>query len=96
MNKVVLVGRLTKDPELRFTANKGTAVTRFTLAVNRDYKKEDGTQEFSDPIMKTVETLPERLLIIDTDKGAELQEQAENVKQLVEAYRMGLIKEKRK
>ncbi|EIF6295423.1 single-stranded DNA-binding protein [Clostridium perfringens] len=45
MNKVVLVGRLTKDPELRFTANKGTAATRFTLAVNRDYKKEDGTQE---------------------------------------------------
>ena len=45
MNRVVLVGRLTKDPELRFTANKGTAVTRFTLAVNRDYKKEDGTQE---------------------------------------------------
>ncbi|XZK28627.1 single-stranded DNA-binding protein [Clostridium perfringens] len=45
MNRVVLVGRLTKDPELRFIANKGTAVTRFTLAVNRDYKKEDGTQE---------------------------------------------------
>lgn len=45
MNKVVLVGRLTKDPELRFTANKGTAVTRFTLAVNRDFKKEYGTQE---------------------------------------------------
>ncbi|HAT4130485.1 single-stranded DNA-binding protein [Clostridium perfringens] len=45
MNKVVLVGRLTKDPELKFTVNKGTAVTRFTLAVNRDYKKEDGTQE---------------------------------------------------
>lgn len=45
MNKVVLVGRLTKDPELKFTANKGTSVTRFTLAVNRDFKKEDGTQE---------------------------------------------------
>lgn len=45
MNKVVLVGRLTKDPELRFTANKGTAVTRFILAVNRYFKKEDGTQE---------------------------------------------------
>ncbi|HBI7094626.1 TPA: single-stranded DNA-binding protein [Clostridium perfringens] len=45
MNKVVLVGRLTKDPELKFTANKGTAVTRFILAVNRDYKKEDGIQE---------------------------------------------------
>ena len=68
------------------------------LAEHKPYRplKEDGTQEFSDPIMKTVETLPERLLIIDTDKGAELQEQAENVKQLVEAYRMGLIKEKRK
>lgn len=45
MNKVVLVGRLTKDPEMRFTTKTGTAITRFTLAVNRDYKKEDGTQE---------------------------------------------------
>lgn len=41
MNKVVLVGRLTKDPDLRFAAGSGTAVTRFTLAVNRPFKKDE-------------------------------------------------------
>lgn len=40
MNKVTLIGRLTKDPNLRFTPGAGTAVTTFTLAVNRKYKKE--------------------------------------------------------
>ena len=35
MNKVVLVGRLTKDPELRFTPGTGMAVTTITLAVDR-------------------------------------------------------------
>jgi len=40
MNKVVLIGRLTKDPELKFTPGTGTAVTTFTLAVNRRFKKE--------------------------------------------------------
>lgn len=45
MNKVVLIGRLTKDPELRFTATKGTAVARFTLAVNRKHKGENGEYE---------------------------------------------------
>lgn len=44
MNKVVLIGRLTKDPELRFTPGNGTAVASFTLAVDRRYKK-DGQQE---------------------------------------------------
>ena len=39
MNKVVLIGRLTKDPELKF-ASTGTAVTTFTVAVNRRFKKE--------------------------------------------------------
>ena len=34
INRVVLVGRLTKDPELKYTQS-GIAVTRFTLAVNR-------------------------------------------------------------
>ncbi|CAG7838942.1 single-stranded DNA-binding protein [Clostridium novyi B str. ATCC 27606] len=38
MNKVVLVGRLTKDPELRFTPGTGKAVATFTLAVNRRFK----------------------------------------------------------
>lgn len=40
MNKVVLIGRLTRDPDLKFTPSTGTAVTTFTLAVNRIYKKE--------------------------------------------------------
>lgn len=40
MNKVVLIGRLTKDPELKFTPGTGTAVTTFTMAVNRRFKKE--------------------------------------------------------
>lgn len=38
MNKVVLIGRLTKDPDLRFTAGKGTAVASFTIAVDRRFK----------------------------------------------------------
>ncbi len=38
MNKVVLVGRLTRDPELRFTPGTGKAVATFTLAVNRRFK----------------------------------------------------------
>jgi single-strand DNA-binding protein len=40
MNKVALVGRLTKDPEVRYTANNQTPVAKFTLAVNRLYKQE--------------------------------------------------------
>ena len=40
LNKVVLIGRLTRDPELKFTPGTGIAVTTFTLAVNRRYKKE--------------------------------------------------------
>lgn len=44
MNKVVLIGRLTKEPELKFTQN-GNAVCNFTLAVNRTYKNEQGEYE---------------------------------------------------
>lgn len=43
MNKVVLLGRLTKDPELRHTAT-GTEVCSFTLAVDRRYKQEGQQQ----------------------------------------------------
>ena len=39
-NKVMLMGNLTRDPELRFTAN-GSAVTSFGLAVNRKFKQGD-------------------------------------------------------
>lgn len=44
MNKVVLIGRLTKDPELKFTPGNGTAVATFTIAVDRRFSK-DGNRE---------------------------------------------------
>ncbi|MFO1442276.1 single-stranded DNA-binding protein [Bacillus sp. Bva_UNVM-123] len=44
MNRVVLVGRLTKDPELRYTPN-GVAVASFTLAVNRTFTNQQGERE---------------------------------------------------
>jgi len=39
LNRVILIGRLTKDPELKYTP-KGTAVANFTLAVNRKFNKD--------------------------------------------------------
>lgn len=44
LNKIILMGRLTRDPELRRTQS-GTAVASFTLAVDRDYKPQDGERE---------------------------------------------------
>lgn len=41
MNKCVLIGRLVKDPELKFLAGSGKANCRFTIAVNREYKKDE-------------------------------------------------------
>lgn len=41
MNKVVLIGRTTKSPELRYAPGTGTAVCRFTLAVQRAFKKDE-------------------------------------------------------
>lgn len=42
MNTVMLIGRLTKDPELRYIPSTGNALTTFSLAVNRDFKTKDG------------------------------------------------------
>ena len=44
MNKVILIGRLVKDVELRNTSN-GTAVAKFTLAVDRPYTNQNGEKE---------------------------------------------------
>ncbi|GAA5416217.1 single-stranded DNA-binding protein A [Paraliobacillus ryukyuensis] len=44
MNRVVLVGRLTKDPNLRYTPN-GIAVANFTIAVNRPFSSQQGNHE---------------------------------------------------
>ena len=44
MNRVVLVGRLTKDPELKYSPN-GVAICKFTLAVNRPFTNQAGERE---------------------------------------------------
>lgn len=44
MNKAILVGNLTRDPEQRTTPS-GASVTSFTVAVTRRYKSQDGTQQ---------------------------------------------------
>ena len=47
LNKIVLMGRLTRDPELRRTGS-GTAVASFSLAVDRDFKSKDGSEKETD------------------------------------------------
>ncbi len=47
MNKVILIGRLTKDPETRYTQS-GLQVTTFTLAVDRRFAKKDSRQPTAD------------------------------------------------
>ena len=44
LNRIILMGRLTRDPELRRTGT-GTAVTSFSLAVDRDFKSQSGEKE---------------------------------------------------
>lgn len=48
VNNIVLIGRLTKDPELKFTPGKGTAVCTFNLAVNRRQSKSGNEQQTAD------------------------------------------------
>ena len=65
------------------------------LAEHKPYSplQPDGTQEFHSPVMKTVETMPERLLIVDTDQGAVLVEKVRDLEDLIEAFNEGQIKE---
>ena len=44
LNKILIMGRLTRDPELRKTQS-GIAVASFSLAVDRDYKAQDGSRQ---------------------------------------------------
>lgn len=46
LNRIVLIGRLTKDPELRYTPANAVAVTKFTLAVNRRFSNEQQKADF--------------------------------------------------
>ena len=44
MNKVILMGRLTRDPEVRYTQNTNLTVANFSIAVNRRFKREGDTE----------------------------------------------------
>ena len=54
LNMCMCIGRLTRDPELRYTPN-GKAVTKFGLAVNKSYRKADG-EEVQTPLFINVTT----------------------------------------
>jgi single-strand DNA-binding protein len=45
LNQVVLIGRLTRDPELRYTPGNGVPVASFTLAVDRPFTNQQGERE---------------------------------------------------
>ncbi len=45
MNRIILIGRLTKDPEKRILEDSGKVLTRFTIAVEREYKNANGERE---------------------------------------------------
>lgn len=57
MNKVILMGRLTRDPEMRYSQNgNNTAIARYTLAVDRRYVK-DGNQNADFPECVVIEKI---------------------------------------
>jgi fructose-1,6-bisphosphatase-3 len=66
------------------------------LAEHKPYSplQPDGTQVFHSPEMKIVQNLPERMLIVDTDKGKEINDSIDDLTALVQAYKEGIIKEK--
>jgi fructose-1,6-bisphosphatase-3 len=66
------------------------------LAEHRPYSpiKEDGTQEFEAPVIRTVEQLKRRMTVRDTDIGSDLERKIRELEALVEAFREGLIKER--
>lgn len=70
MNSSTLVGRLTKDPDLRYTSN-GTATASFTLAVNRPFKNAEGNQE-ADFIQCVVWRKQAETLANYTKKGSQI------------------------
>ena len=61
MNKVILIGRLTKSPELKYAAGSERAVTRFSVAVNRPMKKDEADFINCVAFGKTAETIGQYL-----------------------------------
>lgn len=70
INTVTLIGRLTKDPELRQTAGN-TPVLSFTLAVNRNFKNQEGNIE-ADFINCVIWRKPAEILAQYTRKGSQI------------------------
>ena len=73
INLVVLTGRLTKDPELKYSAG-GTAYCRFTIAVNRAFDKEKSDFISCTAFGKTAELIAEYV-----KKGYQLGVQGRNI-----------------
>jgi single-strand DNA-binding protein len=44
-NRIILIGRLTRDPELQYLGADGIPAARFSLAVNRPFRAQDGAQQ---------------------------------------------------
>ncbi len=47
MNKAIEIGRLTRDPEVRYSQGNNTAVARYTIAVDRKFKRGENKQQIS-------------------------------------------------
>lgn len=62
MNNVVLIGRLTKNPELKFASGSGNGICRFTLAVARQFKKDETDFINCVAFSKTAETIAQYLI----------------------------------
>lgn len=69
MNRVMLIGRLTKDPELKFTPGKGTAVATGTIAIDRRFSREKKETDFI-PIVAWDKTA--EVLATYTKKGSQI------------------------
>ena len=59
LNKVMIIGNLGRDPEMRYTPG-GQAVTQFTVAVNRNYKGQDGAWQEETEWFRVVAWAPAR------------------------------------
>lgn len=72
LNRVVLVGRLVRDPELRYTGNNGIAVANFTIAVNRPFKNQQTDEYEADFINCVIWRKPAENLANYMSKGSQI------------------------
>ena len=72
MNSLVLIGRLARDPEMRYIPASGMAVTKFTLAVEKELSKEK-KEELISQEKPTADFIPCHLLQNIFQKGVSVQ-----------------------